>query len=124
MRNEILAQRIASWPVPSGWPPIVQQLTNIQTWEDLSPSRRRAWLLWRLVCVMLSDQDLDGQADDLAIGAAVQAGAQRIGRSAIHSAQGKRRRGDVTKRALGEAFDLATFAVQRAERRSTDFVSG
>jgi hypothetical protein len=115
MSPDTLAQRLRSWPVPAGWPPVVQRLVNEETTEEYMPSRRRAWLLWRIVAALLSDYDLTERSTDLAIGAAVAAGEKRINGSARRAIVPNRpRRRDVCRRDIANAFIKATFGMETA----------
>jgi hypothetical protein len=112
-----IAEHLRTWPTPPDWPAIVQRLVNEETGEELQPSRRRAWLMWRLVCVQLSGRAIHPDADPWEIADAVTAGQLRVYEYSCRSAAGERQRpGDLRRRDISRAFTSAMFAVQRAER--------
>lgn len=113
-----LAKRMRRWPTPAGWPRIVQRITHEVTFEEYAPSRRRAWLLWRLVCVQLSGHQLEDHPADTDIEAAVRTGAKRIGDSATRAARAESHPGDVHRRDVLNAFAGAVFAIPSQSERS------
>ena len=116
MTPEKLTQRLRSWPSPRGWPPIVQKLTNEETGQELQPSRRRAWLLWRIVAAQLArNYLLTDASDDFDIGQAIKEGSLRVMEYSVRSAAGERLRPtDVRRRDISKAFTEAMFGVQAA----------
>lgn len=128
MNPHAIAERLRAWPTPRDWPAIVQKLTNEETGEELGPTRRRAWLLWRLACVHLSGLEVADDADNWDIAQTVTVGQLRVFEYSVRSAAGERLRPcGLRRRDISSAFTRALFAAQPLQgliHQNTDPISG